>query len=192
MLCFVFNPCVEFLRFTHRCRRLFGNRRSQAHATFTSVIDHYQKHVGPDRKFEIDLDKGKSELLDSINELCLHAAVTKGEHQLAFILNKARESGVAAKSDKVLRYASMLSTEAKKPYEQVVHPDLAAAVKTGIEADTKKEKAEKAEKEKKEKAEKAEKKDKGAGKEKKEKPEKPEQKEKGAGKEKKEKNGAKK
>ena len=98
------------------------------------MIESYQRDLGPGRTFEIDLDPEKSSMLDGINELVYLAAVTKGEHQLATILVNALEKGVAAKPDKLLRYAAFVSKDVKKPYDQAIHVDLAAVVKSAIAA----------------------------------------------------------
>ena len=98
------------------------------------MIESYQRDLGPGRTFEIDLEPEKSSMLDGINELIYLAAVTKGEHQLATILVNALEKGVAAKPDKLLRYAAFVSKDVKKPYDQAIHVDLAAVVKSAIAA----------------------------------------------------------
>ena len=98
------------------------------------MIESYQRDLGPGRTFEIDLEPEKSSMLDGINELVYLAAVTKGEHQLATILVNALEKGVAAKPDKLLRYAAFVSKDVKKPYDQAIHVDLAAVVKSAIAA----------------------------------------------------------
>jgi len=106
---------------------------TQAHTALTTLLATYQQQLGPGRTFEIDLAGAKGELLKQINEFVEFAAITRGEHQLAFILDKARENNKPASSDKVLRYAAALSKEISKPYDQAIHPDLCVVVKQAIE-----------------------------------------------------------